>query len=253
MSSVPGIDLANRVIIITGAAQGQGEVEAAHFADLGAHVYMADIKDEAGEAIAQRIGATYVHTDIASEGDWAHLMGRVMSDHGRLDALVNNASIYWVRTIEEENVEDFNRLLTTNVGGTFLGIKAAVEPMMAAGGGSIVNVASIAGTRGLERHVAYGSSKWAMRGLSKVAATELGPKGIRVNIILPGIIDTPMSWGGGTKPVISTFDHIPLQRVGTADDVAGLVAFLVSDASGYLSGAEITVDGGATVGIPRTN
>jgi 3alpha(or 20beta)-hydroxysteroid dehydrogenase len=176
-------------------------------------------------------------------------MASVMDAHGRLDVLVNNAAVHRFRSIEEETVENFDRLIGINVRGTFLGIKAAIAPMRASGGGSIVNIGSIAGIRGVPLHASYGASKWAIRGLTKTAATELGPSGIRVNVVLPGIIDSPMAWGGGPMPEGATFGHLPLGRVGEVDDVAHVVAFLASSASAYITGAEITVDGGATLGI----
>ena len=176
-------------------------------------------------------------------------MASIMDAHGRLDVLVNNAAVHRFRSIEEETVEDFDRVIRINLRGTFLGIKAAIAPMRASGGGSIVNIGSIAGIRGFPLHASYGASKWAIRGLTKTAATELGPSGIRINVVLPGIIDSPMAWGGGQMPESATFGHLPLGRVGEVDDVAHVVAFLASSASAYITGAEITVDGGATLGI----
>jgi 3alpha(or 20beta)-hydroxysteroid dehydrogenase len=247
----PAIDLTGRVAIVTGAAQGQGAAEARHFRHLGATVVMADIADEKGEAVASEIGATYRHADVSSAPAWADLMTTVMADHGRLDILVNNAAVHWMRLIEDEKIEEFDRLIGVNLRGTFLGIKSAIAPMRASGGGSIVNIASIAGVRGFQQHGSYGASKWAIRGLTKTAAAELGPSGIRVNAVVPGTIDTPMAWGGGEMPAGVSFDHLPLGRVGEAEDIAAMVAFLASDAAGYITGAEVVVDGGATLGIVR--
>ena len=251
MGTVPTIDLADRVVIITGSSQGQGAVEARHFADLGAKVIMADVSDAEGQALADEIGATYRHVDISQASDWDALMKQVMADHGRLDVLVNNAAVYWTATIEDESVESFDRLIGINLRGTFLGIKSAIAPMRATGGGSIVNIASIAGVRGFQMHGAYGSSKWAIRGLTKTAAAELGPDGIRVNVVVPGAIDSPMAWSGGPKPDDGAFDHLPLGRVGESEEIAALVAFLASDASGYITGTEVIIDGGATLGIVK--
>jgi 3alpha(or 20beta)-hydroxysteroid dehydrogenase len=247
----PTIDLTGRVAIVTGAAQGQGAAEARHFRHLGATVVMADISDEKGEAVASEIGATYRHTDVSSAPAWEELMAAVMATHGRLDILVNNAAVHWMRLIEDEKIEEFDRLIGVNLRGTFLGIKSSIAPMRASGGGSIVNIASIAGVRGFQQHGSYGASKWAIRGLTKTAAAELGPSGIRVNAVVPGTINTPMAWGGGEMPEGVSFDHLPLGRVGEAGDIAAMVAFLASDAAGYITGAEVVIDGGATLGIVR--
>ena len=251
MSPVPPIDLAGRVVVVTGSAQGQGAVEARHFQELGATVIMVDISDDRGNALAREIGATYRHVDVSRATAWDGLMAEVLADHGRLDVLVNNAAVHWFRLIEDETVEEFDRLVAVNLRGTFLGIKSAIAPMRAGGGGSIVNIASIAGLRGFEMHGAYGASKWGIRGLTKTAAAELGPSGIRVNAVVPGTIDSPMAWGGGDMPDDVSFDHLPLGRVGESEEIAALVAFLASDASGYITGAEVVIDGGATLGIVR--
>jgi 3alpha(or 20beta)-hydroxysteroid dehydrogenase len=247
----PTVDLTGRVAIVTGAAQGQGAAEARHFRDLGATVVMVDISDEPGEAVASEIGATYRHTDVSSAPAWEELIEAVMAAHGRLDILVNNAAIHWMRLIEDEKIEEFDRLIGVNLRGTFLGIKSAIAPMRASGGGSIVNIASIAGVRGFQQHGSYGASKWAIRGLTKTAAAELGPSGIRVNAVVPGTIDSPMAWGGGEMPADVSFDHLPIGRVGDVEDIAAMVAFLASDAASYITGAEVVIDGGATLGIVR--
>jgi 3alpha(or 20beta)-hydroxysteroid dehydrogenase len=252
MAAVPTIDLADKVVVVTGSSQGQGAAEARHFRHLGAKVIMADVSDAEGQALADEIGATYRHVDVSSGSDWEGLMDQVMADHGRLDVLVNNAAIYWTRTIEDESVEDFDRLIGVNLRGTFLGIKSAIGPMRASGGGSIVNIASVAGVRGFQMHAAYGSSKWAIRGLTKTAAAELGADGIRVNVVVPGTIDSPMAWSGGPKPEEEdAYAHLPIGRVGESEEVAALVAFLASDASGYITGTEVVIDGGATLGIVK--
>lgn len=242
-------DLAGKSVVVTGGSQGQGAAEARVFAEAAAKVFVVDVADESGTRVAADIGASYYHADVSDPSDWQELIASVLDAHGRLDVLVNNAAVHRFRSIEEETVEDFDRLIGVNLRGTFLGIKAAIAPMRASGGGSIVNIGSIAGIRGFPLHASYGASKWAIRGLTKTAATELGPSGIRVNVVLPGIIDSPMAWGGGPMPEGATFGHLPLGRVGEVDDVAHVVAFLASSASAYITGAEITVDGGATLGI----
>jgi len=242
-------DLSRKIVIVTGGSQGQGAAEARLFAEAGAKVVIADVADESGQTVAAEIGASYCHADVSNASDWRDLMMKVVDAHGQLHVLVNNAAVHWTRSIEEETVEDFDRLIGVNLRGTFLGIKAAIAPMRASGGGSIINIASIAGIRGLSLHGSYGASKWAIRGLTKTAATELGPSGIRVNVVLPGIIDSPMAWGGGRMPESASFGHLPLGRVGEVDEIARVVAFLASSASAYMTGSEITVDGGATLGI----
>lgn len=242
-------DLSGKIVVVTGGSQGQGAAEARLFAEAGAKVIIADVADESGQTVAAEIGASYCHADVSSAADWRELMTKVVDAHGQLHALVNNAAVHWTRSIDEETVEDFDRLIGINLRGTFLGIKAAIAPMRASGGGSIINIASIAGVRGLPLHGSYGASKWGIRGLTKTAATELGPSGIRVNVVLPGIIDSPMAWGGGRMPQGASFELLPLGRVGEVDEVARVVAFLASSASAYITGSEITIDGGATLGI----
>ena len=161
---VPAIDLSGRVAIVTGAAQGQGAAEARHFRHLGATVVMVDISDEPGRPWRRRSERpTGMPTSPAAPA-WEELTAAVMAAHGRLDILVNNAAIHWMRLIEDEKIEDFDRLIGVNLRGTFLGIKSAIAPMRASGGGSIVNIASIAGVRGFQQHGSYGASKWAIRG-----------------------------------------------------------------------------------------
>ncbi len=213
------------VVVVTGGSQGQGEAEARLFAEAGARVFIADVADESGEGVAAEIGASYCHVDVSNATAWRDLMVKVMDAHGRLDVLVNNAAVHWFRSIEEETVEDFDRLIGVNLRGTFLGIKAALAPMRASNGGSIINIASIAGIRGFPLHASYGASKWAIRGLTKTAAAELGPSGIRVNVVLPGTIDSPMAWGGGPMPAGISFDHLaawPGGRGGRGGACGGL-------------------------------
>jgi 3alpha(or 20beta)-hydroxysteroid dehydrogenase len=242
-------DLVGKVVVVTGGSQGQGAAEARFFRDAEAEVVVVDVADEMGESLAADIGATYCHFDISSAQAWRDLMAKVLDLHGRLDVLVNNAAVHWRRSIEEESVQEFDRLIGVNLRGTFLGIQAAIAPMRASGGGSVINVSSIAGIRGLPLHGSYGASKWAVRGLTKTAAAELGSSGIRVNAVLPGIIDSPMAWGGGQMPEGVSFGHLPWGRVGDVNEVAAVVAFLASSASTYVTGSEIIVDGGATLDI----
>jgi 3alpha(or 20beta)-hydroxysteroid dehydrogenase len=241
--------LAGKVAIVTGAARGQGEAEARQFVDDGARVVLTDVLRAEVDAVADDLGdaAISVHHDVTSEAEWDAVVAAALSSFGGVDVLVNNAAIHWVRALTQESRADFERMLAVNLVGPFLGMRRVVEPMRAGGGGSIVNVSSYAGLHGIPGHTSYGAAKWALRGITKTAAIELGPAGIRVNSIHPGPIRTDM------LPVpepdrTEHFADVPLQRVGETDEVARLVAFLASDASSYLTGAEIAIDGGMDAG-----
>jgi 3alpha(or 20beta)-hydroxysteroid dehydrogenase len=238
--------LAGKVAVITGAARGQGEVEARLFAAEGAQVVLTDVLDERGKAVAESIGAQarFVHHDVTSEDDWNTVMQTVIAEFGHLDVLINNAGIARVMGIETETIEDFNRVIAVNAGGVFLGIRSAIGPMKAAGGGSIVNIASIAGTIGMTDRVSYSASKWAVRGITKTAAIELASHRIRVNTLLPGPIATEMM-GDGAERIAAT---IPIGRVGYSEDIANFALFLASDESSFVSGSEMAVDGALTAG-----
>ncbi|HEX4430981.1 MAG TPA: glucose 1-dehydrogenase [Frankiaceae bacterium] len=237
--------LAGKVAIITGAARGQGAAEAQRFASEGASVVITDVLDTDAKALAGEIGeaALALAHDVSSEADWATVVRTATETFGGVDILVNNAAIYWTRPLVDEPVADFERLLRVNLVGALLGLQAVVPAMKARGGGSIVNISSLAGTAGMYGHGAYGMSKWGLRGLTQVAATELGVEGIRVNAVLPGSIDTAMlpvpKADFGTR-----FQDLPLGRVGTANEIAEAVLFLASDESSYLTGSELRVDGG---------
>lgn len=245
-----GVDLSGKVAIITGAAQGQGAAEARLFADLGARVVLTDVLVDKGREVAASIGdaARFLAHDVADESGWATVVDTAVSEFGRLDVLVNNAAICRVVPLVEQGVDGFETMLRVNLIGPFLGMQAVVDPMKAGGGGSIINVSSQAGLQGLAGYSAYGASKWGLRGISRVAAIELGPFNIRVNTVYPGMIDTPMvahldvERGPGGHP------GAPLTRVGAPEEVADVVAFLGSDASSYVTGAELAVDGGASAG-----
>lgn len=249
------VDLSGKVAIITGAARGQGAAEARLFASLGARVMLTDILVDEGKQVAASIGpsARFFRQDVGDENHWRATVDAAIDTFGGVDVLVNNAAICANQPIVEQPLDGFEQMLRVNVIGPFLGIRTVTEPMKAAGGGSIINVSSQAGLQGLAGYSAYGASKWGLRGMSKVAAIELGPFGIRVNTVYPGMIDTPMiahlsvSRGPGGHP------GAPLTRVGTPDEVADVVAFLASDASSYITGADLAVDGGASAGrIPVT-
>jgi 3alpha(or 20beta)-hydroxysteroid dehydrogenase len=239
---------ADRVVLITGAARGQGEAEARRFAAEGARVVVTDVLDAEVEAVSADLGdaALGLHHDVSSESDWADVVAATLDRFGRIDVLVNNAAIHHIVPIEHETLADFERILAINLTGTFLGIRSVIAPMRAAGGGAIVNISSLAGLQGYAGHAAYSASKCGVIGVTKSAAIELGPSGIRVNSIHPGPIDTAMLPGGAGDD--RSFREVPLQRVGTVEDVTDLVLFLASDESAYVSGAQIAIDGGLLAG-----
>jgi 3alpha(or 20beta)-hydroxysteroid dehydrogenase len=241
--------LEGKTALITGGARGQGEAEARLFAAEGANVMVTDVLDDLLAGVVKGIGdrARGLHADVAREEDWARVVAATLDEFGRLDVLVNNAAIYHVGPIEEERREDFERVLSVNLTGTFLGIRACIPAMRATGGGSIINVSSAAGLDGFPGHAAYGSSKWAVRGLTKIAALELGKDGIRVNSVHPGAIDTEMI-RPYAQPGADRGAAYPIARIGTPADVAQLALYLASDESSYISGAEITIDGGLLAG-----
>jgi 3alpha(or 20beta)-hydroxysteroid dehydrogenase len=241
--------LAGKAALITGGARGQGEAEARLFAAEGATVMVTDVLEKELDAVVADIGgaARGMRHDVSSEDDWAAAVAATMEAFGRLDVLINNAAIYRVGPIEEERLDDFNKILSVNLAGTFLGIRAVIPPMRSGGGGSIINISSVAGLEGFPGHAAYGSAKWAVRGLTKIAALELGTHGIRVNSIHPGAIDTEMI-APYARPGVDRGAAYPIARIGVPRDVAGLALFLASDDSSYVTGAEFTVDGGLHAG-----
>jgi 3alpha(or 20beta)-hydroxysteroid dehydrogenase len=241
--------LDGKVAIITGAARGQGAAEAALFAAEGATVVSTDVLVEEGERAAGEVGVEFLTHDISSEEGWESVIGYVVARYGRLDILVNNAAILQWGRIVNTSLEDYERIVTVNQTGTFLGLKYGGQAMIDAGnGGSIVNLSSIAGLEGQFGTVGYTASKWAVRGMTKVAAKEFGKSGIRVNSVHPGFIETPMVESSTilTRPETRARAErrIPLGRLGQPEDIAKLVLFLASDDSAYCSGQEFICDGG---------
>ena len=242
--------LDGKVALITGGAGGQGSVESRRFIQEGARVAIADVADEPGKALADELGdaALFVHLDVTNEQDWAAGVEQTESAFGKLDVLVNNAGILKFSPLADMTLEAYMQVISVNQVGTFLGMRAAVEPMRRAGGGSIVNISSIEGMFGGPFLVAYTASKFAVRGMTKVAAVELGQHGIRVNSIHPGAVETNMVGDipGVDMAAMAKFlaPAIPAGRLATAEDVSNLCLFLASDESAYCSGSEFVIDGG---------
>jgi len=242
--------LDNKVAIVTGAAQGQGEAIARAFVAAGAKVVIADIADDLGKALAAELGesAHFVHHDVSDEASWQAIVGETVSRYGPVTVLVNNAGVLMFSDLVTTATAAYERLFRINQLGCFLGMRTVAPVMIEAGGGSIVNTSSIEGLGGMPTLVAYTGTKFAIRGMSKAAAMELGPKGIRVNSVHPGMIRTPMIEGhvGGDAGYEFVGGKIPLRRVGLPEDLTGVYVYLASDESSYATGAEFVVDGGVT-------
>lgn len=244
--------LDGRVALITGGARGQGEAEARLFVAEGARVVIADVLDAPGAALARSLGgaARSVHLDVTRPEQWARVVSEIEATEGRLDVLVNNAGIFRGGLIRSMTVEDYLAVVQVNQVGCFLGMQHAHPLLARSGRGAIVNVSSVAGRKGVAGAVAYGASKWAIRGMTKTAALEFAEAKIRVNAICPGSIRTPMiapeEFPGVDQQAF--WSTLPIPRVGEADEVARVALFLACDDSAYVTGAELTVDGGETAG-----
>jgi 3alpha(or 20beta)-hydroxysteroid dehydrogenase len=246
--------LDGKVVVVTGAAQGMGRRHVERCVADGARVVATDVQEDAGRAVVAPLGeaAAFVTHDVTDEAGWDRVIATAAERFGRLDGVVNNAAVYGgIKPLEDTSVEEFERHLRVNVVGVFWGVKKAVAPLRAAGGGSIVNISSMAGMVGMSGYTSYGTSKWAVRGMTKILAAELGQYGIRVNSVHPGgIAET------GMFPVPQSVEErevrrnrVPLKRAGTVDDVSSLVVLLLSDHSTYITGVEHVIDGGLSLGI----
>lgn len=244
-STMPG--LAGKRIVITGATGGQGLAEAALLAASGAHVIATDLGTDApalpSSPTASGGSVEYHRMDVSNETHWTALAESLSARGLPVHGLVNNAGVTMRSRLGEVSLEDWNRTGAINLAGPMLGIQA-LAPLMGAGA-SIVNIGSAAALTG-HHTVAYTASKWGLRGLTHAAATELGPRGIRVNIVHPGYIDTPMMASAPASMLAAQLALTPLERIGQPEEVAAVVAFLLSDAASYVSGAEIPVDGAFT-------
>ena len=246
--------LDGKVALISGGARGQGAAEAETFVREGAKVVFGDVRDDEGKKVeaAIRAGggqATYVRLDVSSEADWQKAVQAAVDRYGRLDILINNAAITIPRVpIEERTVAEWDQVMAVNARGVFLGTKHAIPAMRRAGGGSIVNISSVAGIgQSLHQEPAYAASKGAVRIFTKVTASQHARDGIRCNSVHPGPVDTEMFHSAFPDPeaMKRRLDRIPMRRMGTVDEIVNAVLFLASDDSSYMSGAEIVIDGGA--------
>lgn len=242
-------DLSGKVALITGAARGQGEAEARLFVERGARVVIADVLDQAADELAAELGArsaVAAHLDVTDPAQWVATLDAAIAAFGHVDVLVNNAGIFYQGTLAETPLDRYRALINVNQIGVFLGMQTLAPHMAQIGRGSIINIVSISSFAPLDYTSAYASTKSALLAMSKAAVGELGPMGIRVNMIHPGGVATEM---GAPQGVIPTeYDKAPLGRIGQPREIATVAAFLASDDSSYCTGAEILVDGGWTVG-----
>ena len=252
--------LEGKVAVITGAASGLGRASAIRFAAEGAAIVAADLNSQGGELLVSEIAAAggravYQRTDVTSEQDIKALIDRAVREYGRLDITYNNAGVIGATgSIETTTEAEWDKTFAILLKAVFFGIKHSAAPMRAAGGGSIISTASIAGLSGSFRLHAYSASKAAVINLTRTAAIELGKDKIRVNCICPGVISTPLVHGGipGGKEVLDPMlgKAQPLQRAGQAEDIANMAMFLASDEANWVTGAAMVVDGGFTAGTP---
>jgi 3alpha(or 20beta)-hydroxysteroid dehydrogenase len=244
--------LDGKIALISGGARGQGAAEARAFVAVGACVVIGDVLDDEGGLLAKELGdaAHYVHLDVTSESDWEAAVAAAVETYGALNVLVNNAGIMRLGPLDSQPTEDFRAVIEVNQFGCYFGMRAAIPALRAAGGGSIINTSSINGFIGLAGTTAYGASKFAVRGMTRTAALELGHDNIRVNAVCPGTIDTAMVSSPEFEDVDKDayFASQPVPRIGRPEEVANMMIFLASDESSVCTGAEFVVDGGALAG-----
>lgn len=245
----------DKVVIVTGGGAGIGAATSLMYAKQGASVVVTDVNEEGGLQTVQQIeeaggNALFIKQDVSKEDEWKSTVAKVVEHFGGIDALVNNAGIYFIRSLEDTTLEAFNKLISINLTGTWLGAKYVTPELKKRGGGSIINVSSIAGLRGSVNHSAYGSSKGGVRLLTKDLAAELGPYNIRVNSVHPTYVKTQMADQGAEASGLSLDEmgkkFSPLGRLADVDDIANLIVFLTTDESSYLTASEFIADGGGT-------
>lgn len=244
--------LNGKVALISGGARGQGEAEARRFVAEGARVVLGDVLETECRAVVESLGeaARGLRLDVTQEEDWARAVATAEDAFGRLDVLVNNAGIVRTGFLEETSLADYRAVIEVNQVGTFLGMRAVVPAMRESGGGSIINISSNAGIEGVQGVIGYVASKWAIRGMTKTAALELGRYGIRVNSVHPGGVATPMIGADDFDSVDqdAVWSAQPIPRVGQPEEIANLVLFLASNESSYSTGSEFVADGGGLAG-----
>lgn len=238
----------DKVVLVTGGARGMGAAHAEALVAEGARVVIGDILDDAGRGVAEKLGeaAIFVHLDVTDQDHWEQAVAASVERFGRLDALVNNAGIVKVGPLRGSSLSDWQHVLDVNLTGAYLGMRTAIEPMITAGGGSIVNISSVEGLAGSANLHAYVAAKFGLRGITKSAAVEVARYNIRVNSIHPGLVHTPLSQGV-TEEFMAP---IPMRRGASPAEISTFVVFLVSDESSYATGAEFVVDGGLTGYVP---
>jgi 3alpha(or 20beta)-hydroxysteroid dehydrogenase len=251
-----GSRLEGKVALITGAARGQGEAEARRFVEEGARVLLTDVRDDEGEALARSLGAAaaYQSLDVIDEAQWRRAVSTAVDRFGALHVLVNNAGIGIVGLLDELSLEDHRRIIDVNLNGVYLGLRTAKSALAATGNASIVNVSSIDGLVGVLGMTSYSASKFAVTGMTRSASIELGPLGIRVNSIHPGVIASPMVREVSGE-IQARLDRLmaqqPIARMGEPEEVANLALFLASDEASYITGTQIVIDGGHLAGPYR--
>lgn len=244
--------LERKVALITGGARGMGAATARRFVAEGARVVITDVLAEDGSKTAAELGdaALFLEQDVSDDTAWPVVVARAVDAFGGLDILVNNAGIVEIGTVEQQSRAVWDRLIGVNLIGAAMGIRAVIPAMVERDGGSIINISSTDGLKGSNGIGAYTASKWGLRGFTKAAAHELGPRGIRVNSVHPGPVNTKIAnpMDADVKILNPMFQDYPLQRLGEADEVAAVNLFLASDEASFITGAEIAVDGGMTAG-----
>jgi 3alpha(or 20beta)-hydroxysteroid dehydrogenase len=241
--------LDGKVAIISGAARGQGAAEARLLAEHGARVVLTDVLSELGQQVAREIGpsARFITHDVSSAEGWQEVVATAIDTFGGVDILVNNAAISRALKLEDTEPDVYEMLFRVNQLSVYLGMRSVIAPMKRAGGGSVINISSVAGLQGTSTLFAYTANKWAVRGMTKSAALELARYKIRVNCIFPGVIDTPILGTNPDSMNAALIRSIPMRRMGQPEEIAEAVLFLASPKSSFATGADFAIDGGMSI------